>query len=125
MYIHTYTHKYIQTHTYMHTHTHPHKYTYIHTHAHTHIHTNTYIHTCTSSPFSRLFHPLSVLFVTPGVRLLPVACGFQGSSFCYSWYNNAQHHNCDCADINNLHCIDSKCKCGYPPNSCEYLFYFN
>ncbi|XP_041378580.1 uncharacterized protein LOC121390744 isoform X2 [Gigantopelta aegis] len=46
-----------------------------------------------------------------------VGCGSQGASFCYNWYNSATKHNCDCADLNNLHCIDGKCRCGYPPNS--------
>ncbi|XP_041377554.1 uncharacterized protein LOC121389950 [Gigantopelta aegis] len=35
---------------------------------------------------------------------------------CRDWYDSSTHHRCECADTHNLHCIDSQCKCGYPPN---------
>ncbi|XP_041377498.1 uncharacterized protein LOC121389904 [Gigantopelta aegis] len=35
---------------------------------------------------------------------------------CRNWYESAPNHKCECGDTHNLHCIDSRCKCGYPPN---------
>ncbi|XP_041377494.1 uncharacterized protein LOC121389898 [Gigantopelta aegis] len=35
---------------------------------------------------------------------------------CRSWYDSSFDHKCECADTHSLHCIDGKCKCGFPSN---------
>ncbi|XP_041377519.1 uncharacterized protein LOC121389919 [Gigantopelta aegis] len=45
-----------------------------------------------------------------------VNCTRHNQDFCRKWYDTAPDHNCDCAELNNIHCIDGQCTCGYPPN---------
>ncbi|XP_041377530.1 serine protease inhibitor Cvsi-2-like [Gigantopelta aegis] len=47
------------------------------------------------------------------------ACGndpkIPDSAECQIWYEFEADHSCECQD-GHLHCIDSLCHCGFPPN---------